>query len=222
MHGPHNLSSKHARRIFSFHEFTFHLNHKSGAQNKVVDALNRRYALLNSMKIEIIGFDPISEATKTDPDFNHVYILRSGQQVPPYSFHDGYLFHGTSLCIFDGSLRHFVMQETHNFGHFGIDKPKTFLKDRCYWPSLDRYIAYYVERCQVCQRGEGQATNGAYTPLPIPSKHRSIYKWILLWDCLGACMDGTLYLLWLTNSVKWLISFHVRSPLIQHKLLICL
>lgn len=55
------LSSKHANWAVYLQQFTFVIKHKSGALNKVVDALSRRSFLLTTMRAKVLGFDSFHE-----------------------------------------------------------------------------------------------------------------------------------------------------------------
>ena len=47
----------HARWSAYIEKFPYKLIHKSGQQNKVVDALSRRVSLMRTLSLKIIGFE---------------------------------------------------------------------------------------------------------------------------------------------------------------------
>ena len=49
------------------------IKHKSGVNNRVVDALSRRHSLWTKMKVEILGFDEMKELYDSDPDFSKMW-----------------------------------------------------------------------------------------------------------------------------------------------------
>lgn len=117
--GQHKLSSRHARQNTSLEEFSFILHHKLGVHNNMADALNRRQTLLTSIQIEVLGFENMKEVQQCDEHFGPIISsFEHDDQVPNYSFQEGYLFHGVYLCILHGSLRDLVMKEAHNSGNF--------------------------------------------------------------------------------------------------------
>jgi len=56
-----------ARWIAFTQKFTLVLKHKSGQQNKVVDALSGRAALLVTLQSEIINFEQLKDLYAEDP-----------------------------------------------------------------------------------------------------------------------------------------------------------
>lgn len=67
-----------------------------------------------------------------------------------------------------------MVRELHSGGldgHFGIDKTTMLVKERYFWPSINRDVKKFVERCRVCQFAKGRSQNvGFYTPFPIPER----------------------------------------------------
>ncbi|PKI66846.1 hypothetical protein CRG98_012852 [Punica granatum] len=62
-------SDKHARWSAFIHKFPFKLVHKSGVNNRVVDALNCRAALLVEMRAELVEFEELKSEYAQDEDF---------------------------------------------------------------------------------------------------------------------------------------------------------
>lgn len=93
------------------------IEHKSGALNKVADALSRRSTLLITMKNEVLGFDSFCDLLSTGPYFGPIIQDASASKHIDYVLHDGFLFKGNKLCIPDSSLRLKIIQDLHNEGH---------------------------------------------------------------------------------------------------------
>ena len=55
------LNQRHMKWVEFLQNFSFSLKHKSGATNKVADALSRRCSLLTKMKVEVLDFDEMKE-----------------------------------------------------------------------------------------------------------------------------------------------------------------
>jgi len=82
-----------------------------------------------------------------------------------------YLFNKEKLCIPQGFVKKFLMQESHEWrlmGHFGIDKTLSMLKDNFYWSHMRVDVQRYCSKCLVCLQAKSKLIpHGLYTPLPI-------------------------------------------------------
>ena len=63
------LNARHVPWVEFLQTFSFVLRHKSGVENKVVDALSRRVTLLFVMSTKVIGFEKLQEEYESCPDF---------------------------------------------------------------------------------------------------------------------------------------------------------
>jgi hypothetical protein len=68
-----NLNQKHAKWVEYMHNFTFVIKHISGTANKFVDALNKKYLLMQQFRVKTLGFDNLKEMYRDDPDFKEAY-----------------------------------------------------------------------------------------------------------------------------------------------------
>ena len=165
------LSSRHAIWAAYIQQFSFVIKHKSGALNRVADALSRRTSLLITMQTKVLGFDLFRELLSSDPYFGPIMDDVATRKRFDFLIHDGFLFKGNQLCIPDSSLRLRVIQELHNEGHMGRDKTMKLVTDSYFWPTMRKEITKFVERCHICQVSQGTTTNvGIYMPLPIPDQ----------------------------------------------------
>jgi transposase InsO family protein len=68
-----------------------------------------------------------------------------------------------------------LLQEVHDkptTGHPGIGKTLRLMKQRYYWPSMEKTVKQYISNCHVCQRTKPprDTYNGLLQPLPIPQR----------------------------------------------------
>lgn len=69
VNGTSNTNRMHARWISFLQKFEFTINHKSGKQNQVADALSRGCSLLTIRRTTVTAFDTIRGAYLEDEDF---------------------------------------------------------------------------------------------------------------------------------------------------------
>ncbi|KAI0493304.1 hypothetical protein KFK09_027580 [Dendrobium nobile] len=170
------VNKMHARWVTFLQRFSFVLKHKSGAQNRVADALSRRTALITQLQTDIQGLESLQELYASDKDFSEPWLLLSSSPPVPckdFSIRHNYLFKGNLLCIPESSWREYLIQELHSGGlaaHAGRTKTLEQLQRRFYWPHITRDVIRFVERCPICQQCKGTSQNtGLYMPLPVPN-----------------------------------------------------
>lgn len=105
------------------------------------------------MKVDDMGFELIRDLLLADPYFGLILASLARDEDSHYALLDGYLFLGDCLCIPYFSLRHVLVKEVHNCGHFGRDKILTSLC-KFFWLSIDCDVSLYVKHCHVCQTGK--------------------------------------------------------------------
>ncbi|PKU69720.1 RNA-directed DNA polymerase [Dendrobium catenatum] len=167
------LNRMHARWVLFLQRFTFVLKHKSGAENRVADALSRQSLLLTQLSTEMTGLQCLQDLYATDSDFKQIWeTCLESPSAGEYTIRHGYLFKNNTLCIPQSSWRQQLIQEVHGGGlaaHVGHDKTLEQLQHRFFWPQLRRDVSRFVERCPVCQSYKGGKNNsGLYLPLPVP------------------------------------------------------
>ncbi|XP_026378780.1 uncharacterized protein LOC113273245 [Papaver somniferum] len=129
----------HDRWLSTINQYTFSIRHKRGKLNTVADALSRRTHLLVTLNNESVAFDFIREVYPDDEDFNDICKncgTKNGGEAG-FLIQDGFLFKDNRLCIPQGSLRLYLMQELHGSGlggHFGKDKTISLVEERFFGP----------------------------------------------------------------------------------------
>ena len=95
------------------------MKHKSGVNNKFVDALSRRCSFLTKMKVEDLGFDEIKELYATNPNFFDAWrecrapkLAYHVSKYDEYFIQDGMLLKGIQLCIPKISMRLNLIKES--------------------------------------------------------------------------------------------------------------
>jgi hypothetical protein len=105
------LNQRHAKWIEFMQNFTFFIKHIVGNVNKVVDALSRRFLILQEFHVNTLGFEHLEEMYSDYLDFKEAYeacvnpVLRDMSQWTGYMIQEGFLFKGNQLCIPKCSMR---------------------------------------------------------------------------------------------------------------------
>ncbi|XP_022880780.1 uncharacterized protein LOC111398059 [Olea europaea var. sylvestris] len=96
-----------------------------GKENVVADALSRRYVLLITLSVKLLGFEYIKCMYDNDLDFFNIYNSCHKGAVDQFFKHDDYLFRENKLCVPHCSMCELLVREEHSgglMGHFGDSK----------------------------------------------------------------------------------------------------
>ncbi|KAG7599415.1 Reverse transcriptase RNA-dependent DNA polymerase [Arabidopsis suecica] len=171
--GQQKLNKRHARWVEFIETFPYVIKYKKGKDNVVADALSRRYTLLSTLNVKLMGFEQIKELYATDHDFQEIYKACEKYASGHYFRQDGFLFYENRLCVPNCSLRDLFVREAHGgglMGHFGIAKTLEVMKEHFHWPHMKRDVERICGRCTTCKQAKSKVQpNGLYTPLPIPT-----------------------------------------------------
>ena len=173
INGTSDNNRMHSRWFSFLQRFEFTIKHRSGASNKVVDALSRKSSLLTVLRVEVVAFEALKELYSTDEDFSEIWDrCLHKDNSKGFRISDGFLFKDNRLCIPNTSLRLQLVKDLHSgglAGHFGRDKTLAQVENRYYWPGQKKEVERFVQRCTRCQQAKGtQQNTGLYTPLPVP------------------------------------------------------
>jgi hypothetical protein len=103
--------------------------------------------LLNTLSVEVVSLECMKELYAEDTDFVEAWKACKApwsiDRTPYLDFHiqEGFLFKNQSLCIPWSSLWLNLVRELHSGGlggHFGIDKTTMLVKERYFWPSINK------------------------------------------------------------------------------------
>ncbi|XP_074303230.1 uncharacterized protein LOC141637664 [Silene latifolia] len=171
INGPQKLNHRHAKWVEFLQSFHFSSKYKNGKSNVVADALSRRYTLLSTLDVRLLGFETLKDYYGEDVDFGAIYLECKSGAKGEYLIQDGFLFKGNQLCVPKHPIRELLVREAHGgglAGHFGVAKTVKILKEHFLWPRLQKDVHNIVGKCVTCQVSKSKFKPGEYTPLPIP------------------------------------------------------
>ncbi|KAL1546909.1 hypothetical protein AAHA92_23444 [Salvia divinorum] len=164
--------------------FKFTIEYKSGASNKVADALSRRdpdpvdsdstlliaYARPTPRLLELIRSE-----NATLPELVRLHQDVHNSCAPAhFSIADGCLYFKRRLVIDrQSAARAAILEEAHGAktaGHPGDMRTFTRVATSFYWPGMRRDVRAYMAACSICQATKyiTQKPAGLIQPLPIP------------------------------------------------------
>jgi hypothetical protein len=123
--GQGKLNKRHAKWVAFIETFPYVIKYKQGKKNIVADALSRKYALVSTLNVKLLGFEYVKELYANDDDFVSVYGACEKATLGKFYRLDGYLFRGYQLCVPNSFMHELLVREAYGgglMGHFGVRK----------------------------------------------------------------------------------------------------
>ncbi|XP_074350153.1 uncharacterized protein LOC141689695 [Apium graveolens] len=165
------IGLEYQRWVFKLMGFSFDIQYKPGAANKVADALSREYvnqteltALISSCGARWADFIP---HIQQDPFIKQLHEdINRGAPVPKgYVMDQGILrYKGRLVIPAKSKLVQQLLKEYHDStlgGHAGDFKTYQRLAEEWYWPGMRRQIQQYVRVCVICQQNKSSSLSPA-------------------------------------------------------------
>jgi hypothetical protein len=137
------------------------------------------HGVLANLEVRPTLFDQIKEAQKGHESIEGIKRRMGREEVPGFSIdQQGVLWYNGRLCVPSiEELKQLILKEAHDTPysiHPGGTKMYQDLKEQFWWHGMKREIAFYIARCDVCQRvkAEHQRHAGLLQPLKVP-----MWKW---------------------------------------------
>lgn len=154
----HNYLPHEERYLGYISQFTSDIQHVSGCNNEVADALSRVQAI--SMPCSL-NFEEIAAEQAVDEELQRLLDGRTSLQLEQKS-----IPHSQTKIYCDVSLKNRVrpyipkkfrlnvLKTIHAVSHPGIRASRKLLVDRFVWPSINKDVKEYVQSCDNCQRSK--------------------------------------------------------------------
>ena len=108
---------------------------------------------------------------------------------------DGIVLRGRRI-VMPGSLRKQTLQLAHE-GHQGIVKTKQLLREKVWWPGIDKQIEEFIGHCLACQAQAPSARTEPVQMSPMPAK-----PWEIVYIC-GPFPTGESVLVLIDGFSRW-------------------
>nr|CAH8872176.1 unnamed protein product [Trichobilharzia regenti] len=201
-------SPRELRHLDYISQFTSDIQHVSGADNAVADALSRVCATsvpptidlhkMAELQLKDLNLEHLS--TKTSLKIERVPLLNSETTI----LCD--MSTGTPRPIVPTSLRRTVFESLHNLSHPGIRATDKLISARFAWPGMNRDVRQWTRACLQCQRAK--VTKHNITPLGTFATPDARFHHIHL-DIVGPCPRLTAARIY---SHVWIVSHVGRKP----------
>ena len=161
--------------------YSFDIQYRSGASNKVADALSRIPEQLECSTLSVPQWqhwESLKDELSKD-EFLHKIRMDISSETNShvgFSLENGVLYYKGRLVIPRTSrLITSIIGEFHNSpmgGHSGETKTYQRLASELFWVGMRKDVVKYVQECTVCQQNKHLATTpaGLLQPLPLPAK----------------------------------------------------
>ena len=170
-------SPRQQRHLASISEYTTDVQHISGKENFVADALSR--STINAVHSELaIDFAAMAAAQLDDADIATYKTCTTGLNLQPVPFGAAEV---TLLCdvstgrprpLVPATFRRAVFDVVHNLSHPSIQSTKTLIAAKFVWPGLQRQVGLWARTCVACQRAKIQRhTRAPLQTFSVPHRH---------------------------------------------------
>ena len=158
-------SDRQQRHLSLLAEYLNSAQYIRGADNIVADCLSRS---INSLQIDTFDLSAIADKQTDDELQEYIHKLKS------FPLHDDKLLwcdvstpHPRPFVPV--SCRKGIFHHLHDISHPGIRSTVRLIKDRYFWPNIEKNIKQWTRECQSCQSSKVQRhTRSEVTPFSIP------------------------------------------------------
>jgi hypothetical protein len=133
------------------------------------------HGFLAHLELKPTLMSQIKEAQKGNASIEGIKRRMSTGKVPGFSEdEEGTLWYNGRICVpSDSELKEVILKEAHDTPysiHPGGTKMYQDLKEQFWWHGMKREVAFFIAKCDICQRvkAEHQRPAGLLQPLQIP------------------------------------------------------
>lgn len=175
------IGSEYQRWISKLLGFSFDIEYRTGASNRVADALSRKEVEAECDSMEV-GYWRFWEDLKKELENDELVLKIKRELAEEPTAHKGFTLYQGNL-LFKGRLvipekSSFINDIIHEFhdspigGHSGRNKTYQRLTSEVYWPGMKSAVEKYVRDCPTCLKNKivNMSPAGLIQPIPIPTQ----------------------------------------------------
>lgn len=159
-------SPRRVRQLLFISEFTTDIRHVSGQDNIVADALSRVDTI--ECTSSVIDFEKLAEDQNSDEELK-LYLNSSKHQLKeilvPNTRKAIYCEISTGIArpYLTEKFRKDAFHAIHNLSHPGLRASRKMIKDRFFWPNMNKDVGLWSKTCINCQKAKiNRHTNSSY------------------------------------------------------------
>lgn len=144
---------------------------------KHYDALREKFHLLRQDQLADEWISNKIEFLESSVREAMIWTSKQFQIMRWFIIHDGLLFRrgdtltpGFKLCVPKSQIHDLVLAEHIDGGHFGKSKVLNQMREKFYWPRMQRSIRQIVAACDLCQKSKCSVTSRGLLHSVIPDK----------------------------------------------------
>lgn len=182
--GSSKETPRRIRQLMYISEYTSDIQHVSGLDNPVADALSRVETISCPT---VIDYEELATAQRSDDQITHyMQNVGSSSTVQLKQIHLPNISKPVYCDTANGSIRPYVppafrkaaYESVHNISHPGIRTTRKMVSKRFFWPGMNKDVNQWAKTCIPCQRSKVSRHVVTQIGTFPPSQRFRTYIWI--------------------------------------------
>lgn len=149
-------SPRQLRQLDFISQFSTDIQHISGKDNVVADALSRINNISSISLASSLDYKLIAKLQENDKELMQLKQSKNGLKLLDVKTHDAIVTCDVSTEVprpfIPAALRKQVFEHIHNLAHTGIKATTKLIKKNFVWPSINKDVQLFCRNCIPCQK----------------------------------------------------------------------